>query len=500
MAPLSTYLFFIVAGLLLTIESYDMNNEIIGPPSVQCTQDIIKFSIKTRSPFRGNIYIKGNYGNDHCRQEFSTNDFPEATFAVRIGECGMMRLRKLQPRGMAYHTVFVANFHSMFTTKLDKEYAVECFYELGHLSVQTDMEVSPIPMEIIKKATVVMPDCVYSVREGTVNGPRARNSIIGTQVVHRWDCNNDSKYGILIKNCHVHERSGLSIQIIDERGCPLRLPYLVSPIIYDVSSNMAYMMSEAVSIPDRNHIFFQCQIQICNRMENECLGLTVVATFEGRIHSTIGNTFVEGTVGPLGTFDNKIPFTHPNYPREYGKFPWRKEQNQVDEEESIDEVHAENMNDANEDRNETGTRTDAQYNINVGENRTSDLREKRLADQVIDVYTDELTIRSTGDLELEAVHSPTTFTQDLTCLNRTAIVTMGGAFAFTTVLSMLFIIFLSKNLCKGSNRKAKSMEQFADHSMTSDYTSDGNIDRPIYTRRLGDSTYALPLRRCTFNC
>lgn len=44
---------------------------------------------------RGNIYVKGHYGIELCRQEYYGNDFAGATFVVQIGDCGMRRIRQV---------------------------------------------------------------------------------------------------------------------------------------------------------------------------------------------------------------------------------------------------------------------------------------------------------------------------------------------------------------------------------------------------------------------
>ncbi|KIH54221.1 hypothetical protein ANCDUO_15634 [Ancylostoma duodenale] len=89
----------------------------------------------------GNIYVKGHYGIELCRQEYYGNDFAGATFVVRIGDCGMRRIRQLQPHGMNYVLTFVTNFHPHFMTKVDRAYNVRCFYAYIDKTVNTDMEV-----------------------------------------------------------------------------------------------------------------------------------------------------------------------------------------------------------------------------------------------------------------------------------------------------------------------------------------------------------------------
>ncbi|KAK6021002.1 hypothetical protein OSTOST_13336, partial [Ostertagia ostertagi] len=125
---------------------------------------------------------------DLCRQEYYGNDFAGATFVVRIGDCGMRRIRQLQPHGMNYVLTFVTNFHPHFMTKVDRAYNVRCFYAYIDKTVNTDMEVSNLPSESLEQQAMLMPECEYSIREGAPDGPRIRTSIIGANLVHRWDC------------------------------------------------------------------------------------------------------------------------------------------------------------------------------------------------------------------------------------------------------------------------------------------------------------------------
>lgn len=44
--------------------------------------------------------------------------------------------------------------------------------------------------EALEQATMLMPNCEYSVRSGTLNGPRVRFVRVGDMLVHRWECDN----------------------------------------------------------------------------------------------------------------------------------------------------------------------------------------------------------------------------------------------------------------------------------------------------------------------
>ncbi|KAK5964512.1 ZP domain-containing protein, partial [Trichostrongylus colubriformis] len=135
--------------------------------------------------------------------------------------------------------------------------------------------------------------------------------------------------------------------------CPEALPVQLRPIVYDPSLSSAYMIVEAFVFPDRSNVQFQCQVQICDRRDNECLGVTppncplvtrneffpnsvidvsvnptqVLATFEGTLRSAMGNAILDGELHP------------PVYPPEFDPaYPWRKEQDGMGDDENRTET------------------------------------------------------------------------------------------------------------------------------------------------------------------
>ncbi|KAJ1353844.1 hypothetical protein KIN20_010605 [Parelaphostrongylus tenuis] len=106
------------------------------------------------------------------------------------------------------------------------------------------------------------------------------------------------------------------------------------------------MVVEAFVFPDRSNVQFQCQVQICDRRDNECLGLTppncplvtrgefepnsivdssvnptqVMATFEGTLRAGIGNAILDGTLHQSSEFETMNP--------------WRKEQDDMAEDDN----------------------------------------------------------------------------------------------------------------------------------------------------------------------
>ncbi|VDM27238.1 unnamed protein product [Toxocara canis] len=152
---------------------------------------------------------------------------------------------------------------------------------------------SVLRTETVEQATMLMPNCEYSVRAGSVDGPRVRFSRIGDQLVHRWECDNPN-YGMLVKNCFVNDGGGTSVRVLDGRGCPVFSAVVQGPLSYDNSLNLAFVPIWAYKFPDRSQLYFQCQIQPPN-----CPNV---------IHPDfIPNSLIDAGVDPtqvIGTFTN----------------------------------------------------------------------------------------------------------------------------------------------------------------------------------------------------
>ncbi|CAJ0963556.1 unnamed protein product, partial [Mesorhabditis belari] len=67
------WLFFISQFLLLrTVQSFsDIHNSVIGLPQITCERDFIRFEVQTEKPFRGKVFVKGEYGNAHCTRTYN---------------------------------------------------------------------------------------------------------------------------------------------------------------------------------------------------------------------------------------------------------------------------------------------------------------------------------------------------------------------------------------------------------------------------------------------
>ncbi|VDP07458.1 unnamed protein product [Soboliphyme baturini] len=174
---------------------------------------------------------------------------------------------------MTYVLVVVVSFHQYFLTMVDRAYNVRCFYSQQDKTVTTRLDVSMIPTESLEAATMLMPNCQYTIRSGSLHGPVVQYTKVGDTLVHRWECDNPN-LGMLVRNCFVNDGYTKSIRIVDATGCPVFSPVILGPLQYDANLNLAYVETMAYKFHDRADLYFQCQIQTCNKLENECIGIT----------------------------------------------------------------------------------------------------------------------------------------------------------------------------------------------------------------------------------
>uniref|UniRef100_A0A914W6A5 ZP domain-containing protein n=1 Tax=Plectus sambesii TaxID=2011161 RepID=A0A914W6A5_9BILA len=104
--------------LVVAVNGIAIDNEIVAPPQVECTQNGIRLRVPTRNPFLGRIFVKGESDTPECSTGTAgpqnyRDASGDSTFSLSFDRCGMYRLRMLNPRGMMYTTTIVVSFHPM---------------------------------------------------------------------------------------------------------------------------------------------------------------------------------------------------------------------------------------------------------------------------------------------------------------------------------------------------------------------------------------------------
>ncbi|VDM47611.1 unnamed protein product [Toxocara canis] len=172
----------------------------LGEPKVLCEESDLALDVITAKPFRGNIFVKGRAKEPACRSSYATNS--SNSYSLSLGNCGMQRLRSVNPRGVYFIITLIVSFHpSGFITKNDRAFHVKCFYTERDGIVTAAIKVSALsPTELSDELR--MPSCEYSVRHDSINGPQIKFANVGETVFHVWKCSGIGM-GMLVKKCFV---------------------------------------------------------------------------------------------------------------------------------------------------------------------------------------------------------------------------------------------------------------------------------------------------------
>uniref|UniRef100_A0A0K0EV52 ZP domain-containing protein n=1 Tax=Strongyloides venezuelensis TaxID=75913 RepID=A0A0K0EV52_STRVS len=257
---------YLVSILLLSVlvvsKQVDfLNNGIIGEPTINCGHGQITFNVHTKNGTPSSIFVKGNSENEECSFKNTLN----AT--IQLDKCNMRRKREVNPDGVAYSMTIIVQMHPLFITKLDRAYNVHCFYMEANKNVNLEMEVSDLTT-VVLDTVPEMPQCSYSVHRDSPNGPVIHYAHIGMNIYHVWDCPS-TVYAMLVHSCQVFDGQGNEQMLIDEIGCSTD-KYLMPELSYNDDKSKTFASSSAFNFPDRNSVYFKCQIKLCYKTSDDC--------------------------------------------------------------------------------------------------------------------------------------------------------------------------------------------------------------------------------------
>uniref|UniRef100_A0AAF5DKD4 ZP domain-containing protein n=2 Tax=Strongyloides stercoralis TaxID=6248 RepID=A0AAF5DKD4_STRER len=238
-----------------------LSNGIIGEPEINCGHGEIKFNIHTKNGTPSSIFVKGNSENEECSFKNTLN----AT--IQLDKCNMRRKREVNPDGVAYSMTVIVQMHPLFITKLDRAYNVHCFYMEASKNVNLEMEVSDLTT-VVLDTVPEMPQCSYSVHRDSPNGPVIHYAHIGMSIFHVWDCPS-SVYAMLVHSCQVFDGQGNEQMLVDNDGCSTD-KYLMPELSYNDDRSKTFASSSAFNFPDRNSVYFKCQIKLCYKSSDDC--------------------------------------------------------------------------------------------------------------------------------------------------------------------------------------------------------------------------------------
>ncbi|KAL3102338.1 hypothetical protein niasHS_003747 [Heterodera schachtii] len=234
-------------------------NEIIDTPIVSCEQENIVVKIRTSSANPSHIYAQDFHETAKCMVRNQNR------IAFPHNDCGMTRERLENPAGTMYRICLSVQIHPLFVTDSDRSYCAQCVYMDANLvdDLERNIDISEMRQNELDPQfdEASNPQCSYSIRKGTVDGPEVHAAVVGDTVFHVWQCNNEN-VGILVQNCHVEDLQGDKILIIDQNGCGVD-QYLFRTPQYSDDLHTAFLQSSVFKFVDKSMTRFRCQLRLC---------------------------------------------------------------------------------------------------------------------------------------------------------------------------------------------------------------------------------------------
>ncbi|CAD5210285.1 unnamed protein product [Bursaphelenchus okinawaensis] len=191
-------------------------NEIVDNPIVTCEPDRINVKIRTSTANPSHIYAEDFHHSSSCMTRNSN------TLSILHNDCGMTQERMDNPSGIMYRICISVQIHPLFVTDSDRSYCAQCVYMESNVveGLEQNLSISEVaPSELEPQFDAAYsPQCVYSIRKGSFDGPEVHAAVVGETVFHVWQCSNEN-VGILVQNCNVEDLQGEKILIIDQKGC-----------------------------------------------------------------------------------------------------------------------------------------------------------------------------------------------------------------------------------------------------------------------------------------
>ncbi|KAI6243955.1 60S ribosomal protein L7a [Aphelenchoides fujianensis] len=186
----------------------------------------------TKKPFTGRVYVQGLADDTRCARNFARN-IDQSTVSIKIqnGDCTMSRQRvsgKLE--GMMVSVTIVVSFHGTFVTKSDRAYRCMCFFK-SVKRLSNGIDINAVPTTELM-ATSQAPECEYSIRSGSPNGPVVQLGHVGQQIFHVFTCN-DPTHSFLVHSCAVDDGRGVRFDLLDIDGCAID-PVIQPDVVYDL--------------------------------------------------------------------------------------------------------------------------------------------------------------------------------------------------------------------------------------------------------------------------
>uniref|UniRef100_A0AC35TSS6 ZP domain-containing protein n=1 Tax=Rhabditophanes sp. KR3021 TaxID=114890 RepID=A0AC35TSS6_9BILA len=193
------------------------------------------------------------------RKWISGNGSSNLTFLVKFDNCGLKRSREVD--GISFVTTIIFSFHSVFVTKVDRAFKVNCHYTETVAKVSQSLNIEDLKTEVIKEQ-YALPTCKYEILNAEKDGEPVKFARIGDQIFHRWSCtpeNEKTNYCMLVHSCSVYDgQGGDHIPVLDSKGCGVD-NYILKSLVY-VGDLESVQTSNTFKFADKSTLNFNCQI------------------------------------------------------------------------------------------------------------------------------------------------------------------------------------------------------------------------------------------------
>ncbi|KAL1240710.1 Cuticlin-6 [Trichinella spiralis] len=207
--------------------------------STTCENGQMKIQIKNGNPFTGRIFVKGEQSNPDCSWDYKDYSAKSIDLAVDLKTCGAVTKRSTNPEGVFFAVTLIMMKHPVLFQIGDHAWRLQCHLCTKDLTLDQQLEVEPLTTAgTLEKEVKEKPDCMYTIRRDTVNGPLLRWARLGSRIVHRWEC----------ESCSENKK----VLMIDADGCPTKDSFL---------KNISY---------DKDRMLYECQVSVCIRGESDC--------------------------------------------------------------------------------------------------------------------------------------------------------------------------------------------------------------------------------------
>ncbi|KAL1239689.1 Cuticlin-6 [Trichinella pseudospiralis] len=227
--------------------------------STTCENGQMKIQIKNGNPFTGRIFVKAK----------------SIDLNVDLKTCGAVTKRSTNPEGVFFAVTLIMMKHPILFQIGDHAWRLQCHLCTKDLTLDQQLEVEPLTTAgTLEKEVKEKPDCMYTIRRDTVNGPLLRWARLGSRIVHRWECESSevegkSAYAMRVHSCYLKGSENKKVLMIDADGCPTKDSFLKN-ISYDKDRMLVSAESSVVSLPDTESVQYECQVSVCIRGESDC--------------------------------------------------------------------------------------------------------------------------------------------------------------------------------------------------------------------------------------